>query len=778
MKLGFVYKGQLVKKIQIGGGQDLMIGRSTACHIVLQIDIISSTHAQLVTDQQGVCYLIDHNSTNGTFINGRKLVPGNPSIIKTGDNISFSLNGVQLVFDPVDANYTGSDFDPSKSGVHTKPVKSLSEVLKTKDLVYIGRSEDSDIVLDSPIVSRKHAVVEKKKNGAFLIRDLDSSNGTFVNGKRISSPTPLSENDTILIGRFKLSLQGVATNLSTEVAIQVKSIAKKFDNGKFGLHTATFDIRSNSLLAIMGPSGCGKSTLLKALNGASPVTHGSVHICGLELYSNYEYLKTQIGYVPQDDIVHKELTVEQSLRFAARLRMQNRSEADIEERIKKVLEDLNITRIRHSKVGDISGGQRKRVSIAVEILNEPMILFLDEPTSPLDPQTIEDFLTRLQNLSKQGMTVILVTHKPEDLNYVNEVMFLAEGGHVTFFGKVNQYLNYFEADDTVKVYSSLTAERSQKWINKFKQQNAQNSSGEKLKTKQLKKNQRTQYLSQFWWLTMRYFTIKLNDRKNMVLMLLQAIIIPALICTIYTHLEISILFLMSISAIWFGTNNAAREIVGELPIYKRERMYNLGIFPYVLSKITVLGAFAAVQSLIFVMIVSLFYSGGDEGLATWTSFPKAYIWMFVLSIVSTLYGLLFSAITENTEKVMTIVPIALLPQIMLAGVLARITSWKVELLSYLTISRWGTNGFSVIQQTVSKGIPEMVDGKRVDKYVDTNAVDGLKENFHADLYDKFLDLFGEHANSIWPNFVSLGFLSLIFLTIIIFALRAKDSIKN
>jgi ABC-type multidrug transport system ATPase subunit/pSer/pThr/pTyr-binding forkhead associated (FHA) protein len=778
MKFGFVYKDQLLKKIQVGVGQDLKIGRSSVCQIVLPVEVISSSHAQLATDQHGNCFLTDLHSTNGTYINGQRLVSGTPSLIKAGDHILLSLSGVQLVFDPVDSSYSGIVFDSVKSDVHTKPVKSLSEALKTKELVYIGRSEDSDIVLDSLIVSRKHAVVEKKKNGTFLIRDLDSSNGTFVNGKRISTPTPLSENDIILIGRFKLSLQGVATNLSTEIAIQVKSIAKKFDNGKFGLHTATFDIRSNSLLAIMGPSGCGKSTLLKALNGASPVTHGSVHICGLELYSNYEYLKTQIGYVPQDDIVHRELTVEQSLRFAARLRMQNKSEAEIEERIKKVLEDLNITKIRKSKVGDISGGQRKRVSIAVEILNEPMILFLDEPTSPLDPQTIEDFLTRLQNLSRQGMTVILVTHKPEDLNYVNEVMFLAEGGHVTFFGKVNQYLKYFEADDTVKVYSSLTAERSQKWINKYKQQNAQNTTGEKLTTKKLKKSNKTEYFSQFWWLTMRYFTIKLNDRKNMVLMLLQAIIIPALICTIYEHLEISILFLMSVSAIWFGTNNAAREIVGELPIYKRERMYNLGIFPYIFSKITVLGVFSAVQSLIFVLIVSLFYRENDQELATWASFPKAYIWMFILSIVSTLYGLLFSAITENTEKVMTIVPIALLPQIMLAGVLARITNWKVEVLSYLTISRWGTNGFSVIQQTVSRGIPEKVDGKRVDKFIDENAVTSLKENFHDNLYDKFLNLFGEYSNSIWPNFVSLGFLSLLFLTIIIFALKAKDSIKN
>jgi energy-coupling factor transporter ATP-binding protein EcfA2 len=471
------------------------------------------------------------------------------------------------------------------------------------------------------------------------------------------------------------------------------------------------------------------------------------------------------------------LTVEQSLRYAARLRMQNRSETEIEERIKKVLDDLNIAKIRHSKVGDISGGQRKRVSIAVEILNEPMILFLDEPTSPLDPQTIEDFLERLQNLSKQGMTVVLVTHKPEDLNYVNDVMFLAEGGHITFFGKVNQYLTYFDVEDTVKVYSSLTEDKSQKWIEKFKQQNAYKSREEKLTTKQLKQSQKTNYFSQYWWLTMRYFSIKLNDKKNTWLMLGQAILIPGLIYLIYDHLELSILFLMSVSAIWFGTNNAAREIVGELPIYSRERMYNLGIFPYIFSKITVLGTFAAIQSLIFVFLITIsFSSSKDANLPTWLSFPKAYLWMFTISVVSILYGLLLSSITENTEKVMTIVPIALLPQIMLAGVLARITNPLVEFLSYMTISRWGTEGFSVIQKDVSNRIAQIgADGKLVETFEKESATKLLRSNFHENM---FVDLFGKYSDSIRPDLIALLVLSLLFLTVIALALRSKDSIKN
>ena len=776
MKLGFVYNGRLVKKIMIGNSQELMLGRSSTCQIVLPIDIVSSYHAQLIRDGQGNLFLIDQNSTNGTFVNGQRLPPGKLYQIQPGSDVWFSNQGVRLVFNPDDAGFgSGGGFDPSGSG-QTKPIKSLSEELQKKSEVVIGRAEESDIVLKSNIVSRRHAVVERKKNQTIVIRDLDSANGTFVNGKRITSATVITENDVILIGRFKLSLQGAATDLSGEIAIRVTSIAKKFGNGKYGLHTSTFDIRSNSLLAIMGPSGCGKSTLLKAMNGASPVTEGTVHVCGLELYANYDYLKTQIGYVPQDDIVHKELTVDQSLRYAARIRMPHKSDEMIDQRIQKVLEDLNISHIRHSFVGEISGGQRKRVSIAVEILNEPMILFLDEPTSPLDPQTIEDFLGSLRKLSEQGTTVVLVTHKPEDLNYVNDVMFLAEGGHITYYGKVNQYLSYFEVDDTVKVYSSLSGNRSQKWIDKYKIHNGSKKQSDNVTTKKLQHNTKINYFSQYWWLTMRYFTIKLNDRKNTLLMLAQALLIPLLICLIYDRLELSILFLMSVSAIWFGTNNAAREIVGELPIYARERMYNLGIFPYLFSKVTVLGAFAAVQSFIFVLILAFrFASAKEPDLSQWNSISGAYFWMFGLSLVATLYGLMLSAITSNTEKVMTLVPIALLPQIMLAGVLAKITNVLVEWLSYFTISRWGTEGFSLIQKNIDKMNPVMsANGELSSVYQKSDAAEFLRSQFHETAYK---DFFGGYKNHLSPDILALLILALSFILVITLALKSKDSIK-
>ena len=214
--------------------------------------------------------------------------------------------------------------------------------------------------------------------------------------------------------------------ISDELAITAIGIEKTYSNGVKGLKKMDLSIPSKSLLAIMGPSGCGKSTLLKALNGDTPPTKGKVFLFNLELSTNWQYLKTQIGYVPQDDIVHRQLTVEQCLYYTAKLRLDNISDRYIDKKIDQVLADLNILEKKKNLISNLSGGQRKRVSIAVELMTDPLIMFLDEPTSPLDPQTIEDFLEILKKLSDRGTTVIMVTHKPEDLDYMDEVIFMAE----------------------------------------------------------------------------------------------------------------------------------------------------------------------------------------------------------------------------------------------------------------------------------------------------------------------------------------------------------------
>ncbi len=664
----------------------------------------------------------------------------------------------------------------------------LNSKFENKKLLIIGSSYDCDIVLDHPSVCKLHVSIEKNGNNQYGLKVLSSHSGVYFRGIKLRalSYTTISDEDVFNIGVYAFSIKHGGYKISEDMAIRVNRISKKFSNGKLGLHPTSFEIPAKSLVAILGPSGCGKSTLLKTLNGDSPCSEGKIHLCGLELnQTNFEYLKTHIGYVPQDDIVHSELTVEQSLWYAAKLRLKETTNTQIRKKIDQVLDTLSISNIKKDLVGSISGGQRKRVSIAVEILTDPLILFLDEPTSPLDPQTIGDFLKTLKKLAENGTTVLMVTHKPEDLKYMDKAMFMAKGGHLTYFGdsQSDKYLKYFESGDILEVYSKLANETSTKWIENYNLENPHKNiaySG----IPNIHQENHTSYISQYFWLTIRYLNIKLNDKLNLLIMLAQAPIIAALICLIFPSLTQTVLFFMAISAIWFGTNNAAREIVVEKSIFKRERMFNQGIFPYILSKITVLGIIAFVQSLMFTAIIWYYFKSETPQFAD----PKmSFLWFSSLSICSTLLGLLLSALVNTAEKVMSIIPLILIPQIMLAGVIVKINNVIIELLSYLTISRWGTIGFAKIQKTVA--VPHYITEPGTGKFDEstmnfippkiikssadevTNTMNLLNENFHETYHKNF----AIYNDTIAIDYLVIGFISIIFFSAIFLALKDKDS---
>jgi pSer/pThr/pTyr-binding forkhead associated (FHA) protein len=372
IKLGFVSDGKLLVKFAFVSGQptEVVVGRSSSAQICLNNNVISSQHAQLIFDANNNLFVIDMNSSNGTYINDRRIESGVPYQVRPTDKLYFSgPSGVELVFNPDNFEMANNQRSTSakNTGDNNFSTTNILEKFNSKNLLTVGRNTECDVFLGHQSISRNHATIQKKGNNEFIITDLGSLNGTYVNGRRVNGSMKVVQDDIIIIGRFQLSLSGKIKDLTQEVAIRTERIIKQFDNGKIGLHECSFEIPSKSLMAVMGPSGCGKSTLLKALNGDSPPSSGQVFISGLELNANYDYLKTQIGYVPQDDIVHRELTVEQSLFYAAKLRLEQSDSASIQQKIEQVLKDLNIEHIRHNLVGKISGGQRKRVSIAVEI---------------------------------------------------------------------------------------------------------------------------------------------------------------------------------------------------------------------------------------------------------------------------------------------------------------------------------------------------------------------------------------------------------------------------
>ncbi len=752
---------------------------------------VSRQHATIFSASPGHLRIRDDNSTNGTYLNGVRITESN---LKTGDAISFQNNAAEYIL------IVNAENQSFRNGHETGHIplehlveipKSLYELLQEKESVVIGR-QDCDITLSNLTISRKHTEVSRQEDGKYLVKDLGSKNGTFVNGEQIHAPTLVNTWDVIQIGQYEFKLEAnTSTHIPTdqpEEIILAHGLTRQIGSGeqkKNILNNIRFKVLRGEFVAVMGPSGSGKSTLLKALNGSMPATKGKVYIHGKDFYHNYKLLKQVIGYVPQDDIVHRQLSIYRSLYYAARLRLASDvSHQEIDQKIDEILHKLGILHIKHALIKNISGGQRKRVSIAVELLSDPTILFLDEPTSPLDPETVEEFLKILRRLAESGTTILMVTHKPDDLDSVDKVLFLSKGGYLTFYGPTGEYLDYFQAQNVIGVYASINdVEKGKIWAHQFNQNQGDLRQTPNTNEQILQPDKQSPF-RQFYWLSRRYLEIKTNDQVNTLILILQAPIIAVLLVLLFEELMLQTLFLMVIAAIWLGTSNAAREIVSEVPIYWRERMFNLRIIPYILSKIFVINLFSFIQILSMVGIIRVFV-----GLPHyWENVGL----LLLLSFIGALLGLVLSSLADNADKVMSIVPLVLLPQIMLAGVIQRINE-ENEWLSYLTVSRWGIEAAANIEETVYFYYPNPVPNPDYwEAFQDLNPVDSagrkaledslarqaVSDSLHLYHREKILD----NPNMIeYPHYYNFSEIllilalhaSLLFVAIF-FSLRWKD----
>jgi ABC transport system ATP-binding/permease protein len=640
----------------------------------------------------------------------------------------------------------------------------IRKALYEKKSIVIGRPGKAacDIEIHDLSVSRPHCSLRLLHDGSMEITDLKSKNGTYVNGQPLRDRSLIiGEDDVIIVGNQVITLDGAS---SRQVALSVKGLSKTFSKGAIGLHATDMQIPERSFVAIMGPSGCGKSTLLKALTGAEPATQGTVEIFGTDLYQNYAQLKDKIGYVPQDDIVHPELTVERALFFSCQLRANDEvPKAEVDAKISKVLDQLNLKdpKIRQSKISELSGGQRKRISIAIELLSDPKILFLDEPTSPLDPETMKEFLECLKGLSEQGTTVVMVTHKPEDLNYVTEVIWLGTDGYLVYHGKTEKYLRYFDCSNAIEVYRLLyNSGQAKRW---YEMRNNGNKV-EALPAAQIGAGGQKSGTAfrQFKWLTIRYFETRRNDSAFMWMLLAQAPVIALLIGLIFDKLTLSVLFLMNLTALWLGSSNAAREIVRELPIYQRERMFNLRLMPYLLSKVTVLSFFSSIQVMMLTGVLFLFYSGDEIAMV---NVGQLISLLSFIAFSAVFIGLLLSAIVKNSEQAIALLPLLLIPQIILSGAIYRIDyNPVIEILSYVSLGRNGTAALTSIQEEVAHAMPICTEGIPGLIYQATNAVEALS------LPEKL----GLSPGSLQHQLSLIGWWNLLTFAGILFALKKKD----
>ncbi len=733
---------------------DTTIGRGEDNSLSLDDDEISRYHAVL-TFAANKLLLTDLGSTNGTFIDGVQLTPHQKYPLKIGQfvvmgDLTLYVEAPETVGVMHSASGTmvmpGEAFalQDTGSGVRVGEPKTMLDAevpvaptsVRTMNLtghekVSIGRASDNQVVLNHPMVSRYHAVLERMGK-RFVIKDLRSTNGIYVNEQRIEREAYLKDWDQIRIGAyvFVISGQQLQGQIEEGIRIEAANINQIVSSGLNLLKDISLTMEPNEFVALVGMSGAGKSTFMNAISGYWPASHGYVLVNGINLYNHYDMFRDDIGYVPQKDIVHAELTPESALDYVAQLRMP--PDTTPQERqgvVSEVLRELDLTERKDIPISRLSGGQLKRVSIGVELLTKPRLFFLDEPTSGLDPGTEYDMMKLMRRLADQGRTIILITHATKNVMMCDKVIFLARGGNMAFYGAPEDALEYFdryrtdrerrekdmEFDDIYRILNDESRGAPEAWRERYLQSQVyQNLVGERVSTdtmvaargmtqsgKVQGSKKRISSLRQFKVLSARNLKILVADKISLGLMVALAPVLGLMDFIwgndLYDPIVgdaskiVTLWFMMALITVLVGAMSSVREIVKEVDIYKRERAVNLKILPYVLSKIWVGIVLAMYQAGVLLLFRILFVQPSVPSNAAYLAL---YITLFLGTLCGYLIGLAISAFAPNQNSAMMLIIVVLVPQFLFAGALLPLDLIPGgEQISFLMPTRWSFESF-------------------------------------------------------------------------------------
>lgn len=461
-------------------------------------------------------------------------------------------------------------------------------------------------------------------------------------------------------------------------------------------NNVSLNIKPGELVAIIGGSGAGKSTILNCMCGYLPPAKGEVYINGIDLYKNFNSLKKLIGYVPQSDIVYDNLTLYDMLFYTAKLRLpKDVSERERESAIDRAIRLVELSEKKNSFIKSLSGGQKKRASIAVELLSDPNLLFLDEPASGLDPGTERNLMQSLREMANGGKTVILVTHSTLQLKLCDKIVFMGKGGNLCYFGSYDDALAFFGVSDVVDVYNMIT-DNAPEWRNKY-DSTAEPAPAERASSSNTPAG-KSKRRFQLPVLCARYIKLVANDRQRLLLLLVQAPVLALLISLVadgqqFEQYEMtkSLLFALSCSAFWVGMLNAIQEVCKERSILKREYMAGLSLNAYLLSKILVLGILCLIQSVLIIGVFAVSVGLPEEGLFM-APIVELLITTFLTAIASAAMGLFVSSLFTNADRAMTVAPILLMPQILFSGLIFKLDG-ATEMISWLAVCRWSMEGY-------------------------------------------------------------------------------------
>ncbi|WP_018638130.1 FHA domain-containing protein [Parafrankia elaeagni] len=744
----------------VPAGEQFIIGRARTADYVIADSRVSRRH--LLVEQTGGGWSVRDISSNGTWVDGQRM----PEALPVHGEVRFRLgtpSGPEVVvmpeFPAERGGYDESDYDPGSYDMQTmlpgssgyqppKPTAptrgqgggrapggqtapggrgggpaydpaqtpsgstSLDQEHERRTTyrlrpgtMTLGRARDNDIVITDLLASRRHAELYIGRSG-LQIADLESANGVFVNGRRISR-TNVNQGDVIAIGHHVFQLEGellVEYLDSGDVSFEADAL-NVWAGEKQLMHDMTFKLPGRALLGVVGPSGAGKSTLLNALTGFRPADKGNVRYAGRDMYSEYDELRRRIGYVPQEDLLHTSLTVRRALEFGAELRFPpDTTKAERRQRVDEVLAELGLTQHANTQVSRLSGGQRKRTSVALELLTKPTLLYLDEPTSGLDPGMDKNVMESLRKLADDGRTVVVVTHSVAQLDLCDYVLVLAPGGYVAYFGPPGDALQFFQAKDYPDVFLTLEATPGAESAARFRNSRwfvpaSITAPSARPAPEDLPSIRQQSVASQLITLSRRMMAVVASDKSYLRLIIAFPFLLGAIPRAIPGDLIAAsdggpnrdaptVLLVMTLCACFMGMSNSVREIVKERPIYRRERAIGLSRTAYIGSKIVVLTLITTLQALVFTTIGIAGRPMGD-GLFGFP-FLEAAIAVIALSLASAMLGLVISSLVDNADKTMPLLVLITMAQLVFSGGLVAADGTPgLEQVSWIAPARWG-----------------------------------------------------------------------------------------
>ena len=733
MKLRLWEDGRATKEMVVDK-KLVRIGRDPRCEFALDPAIypkVSGLHAQLQLEGNEL-KLTPLSKSNQTLLNDSPIA--GVKLLKAGDRIRLGFTGPMIEIvglthtpspKPIVLPRLEKSIDVEEEAPATVMAGNASDYLgqpSGTEQFDIGKSgiigRDAKLaayVLDHPQVSRVHARLTVTSKIVSLT-DLGSSNGTFCNGFQVVGSRVLVPGDTIDIGPFGLVFDGTslkgrsrAGNVQLRVADVNYTVINTKDRSKLTLlNEVELVINPGEFLCILGPSGSGKSTLLNVMSGRRPPSKGNVFINNRDLHANFSALKQDLAVVPQASVLHDMLTVEQSFGFTSELRLpQDLSRDELDACVDSAITTVGLDQRRTVRISQLSGGQLKRAGLGGELLSDPSLLFLDEVTSGLDEHSDGEMMRLFRGLADAGKTLVCITH---NLAHVEEcchlVAVLTVGGRLAFLGSPAEALAYFRISKLSDIYTELKIQSPEQWARSYRTSKHYLRYLESRRTKlqtldvdvssMTTDRRRVSALRQLNVLLRRTIAVWRGDIASLGALFGQALLVAALLCVVFGKIEEAeelnpmarigkirnLLFLITVSCFWLGCNNSVKEIVKERSIFRRERDYNLVPESYFASKLVFLGVIGIAQSILLSIIVF-----------AWCSMPGYTSQMLgtvtALSLAGTALGLAISANAKNEEVAVALVPIVVIPQIILAGVVATLPKFS-EWIARFTISAfWG-----------------------------------------------------------------------------------------